>query len=164
MDPSLEARIARLPTCTVATLREEYLSLFGEPTASRHKTWLVRRIAWRMQADAEGGLSERALCRAAELANDAEIRVTPPRLSRTTSTGQTKIVPLTVTPVTTLMPGMSLRREWKGQPRVVTVLSHGFDYNGTVYGSLSAVARAITGTRWNGHVFFGLKKQREPAA
>ena len=66
---------------TVAQLRDHYHTTFGEPTASRHKTWLVRRIAWRLQADDEGGLSERTLRRAAELAQDSEIRVTAPRES-----------------------------------------------------------------------------------
>jgi hypothetical protein len=79
MTPATDARISRLPSLTVAQLRDTYHSTFGEPTASRHKTWLVRRIAWRLQADDEGGLSERALVRASELAKDSEIRVTAPR-------------------------------------------------------------------------------------
>jgi len=63
MTPSTAAKAARLPNMTVAQLRDYYHATFGEPTASRHKTWLVRRIAWRLQADDEGGLSERALAR-----------------------------------------------------------------------------------------------------
>ncbi|MBP9024742.1 MAG: DUF2924 domain-containing protein [Phycisphaerae bacterium] len=53
--------------------------MFGEPSRSRHRRYLIHRIAWRLQADAEGGLTDRALQRAAELANDPDVRVTPPR-------------------------------------------------------------------------------------
>src|ERR1700694_2236373 len=63
---------------TVKELRQRYLEVFGEETAAQNKVWLVRRIAWRLQSLAEGGLSERAQRRAPELANDADIRMTPP--------------------------------------------------------------------------------------
>jgi hypothetical protein len=147
---------------TVAQLRDRYISVFGEPTASRHKTWLVRRIAWRLQADDEGGLSERALARAAELAKDSEIRVTAPRqlvADAIAEQPRTKTVAMPQIRDAGLAPGTLLRREWRGKPVVATVLAAGFDYEGTTYRSLSAVATAITGTKWNGHAFFGLKKQ-----
>lgn len=157
MIPSTAAKVARLTTMTVTQLRDHYHLTFGEPTASRHKTWLVRRIAWRLQADDEGGLSERALVRASELAKDAEIRVTAPRMSALADVARTKHLPLPSQRDAGLAPGTHLRREWRGRQLVVTVLPDGFDHDGTVYRSLSAVARAITGTQWNGHVFFGLK-------
>src|ERR1700676_1781803 len=59
-------------------LRARYAETFGEPTNANNKTWLVKRIAWRLQAQAEGDLSERARRRAAELANDADLRLSPP--------------------------------------------------------------------------------------
>ena len=62
-----------------------------------------------------------------------------------------------------LVPGTQLRRDWKGHQAVVTVLHDGFDYDGQVYRSLSAVAKAITGTKWNGHAFFGLKQRSDAA-
>ena len=157
MTPSTAAKAARLPNMTVAQLRDYYHATFGEPTASRHKTWLVRRIAWRLQADDEGGLSERALARAAELAKDADIRVTAPRIAAPVDPARTKHLVLPSQRDAGLAPGTHLRREWQGRQLVVTVLPDGFDHDGTVYRSLSAVARAITGTQWNGHVFFGLK-------
>lgn len=163
MQPTTIAAIARLPTMTVAQLRDHYHATFGEPTASRHKTWLVRRIAWRLQANDEGGLSERALKRAAELAQDAEIRVTAPRTTVVVDPARTKQIALPLHHDAGLAPGTVFRRAWRGVEMVVTVLPTGFDWNGTVYRSLSAVARAITGTRWNGHVFFGLKTQKDVA-
>jgi hypothetical protein len=79
MDSVTAAEIAKLDTMTVSKLVEKFESLVGEKCRSRNKRYLVRRIAWRLQANAEGGLSERVLKRAAELALDSEVRVTPPR-------------------------------------------------------------------------------------
>ncbi len=161
MKPSTEARVADLPAMTVSQLRDEYRTLFGEPTASRHKTWLVRRIAWRLQADDEGGLSDRALARAAELAKDSEIRLTAPKsapVEAIIDQPRTKVVALPRIRDAGLAPGTRLHREWQGKTIVVTVLPDGFDHEGRIYRSLSAVANDITGGKWNGHVFFGLKK------
>jgi len=163
MQSSTTAAVARLPTMTVAQLRDRYHATFGEPTASRHKTWLVRRIAWRLQANDEGGLSERALRRAAELAQDAEIRVTAPRSPCIADPARTKHLTLPSQRDAGLAPGTLLRREWRGKEIVVTVLPDGFDYDGEIFRSLSAVARAITGTQWNGHLFFGLKARKGAA-
>lgn len=79
MDSVTAAEIAKLDTMTVSKLVEKFELLVGEKCRSRNKRYLIRRIAWRLQANAEGGLSERALKRAAELALDSEVRVTPPR-------------------------------------------------------------------------------------
>lgn len=159
MKPETIAAVERLPTLTVNQLRDEYVRTFGEPTASRHKTWLVRRIAWKMQANDEGGLSERALARAAELARGADIRLTAPRCPKIEAPERTRTRALPGFAGAVLAPGTVLRRDWQGRPITVTVLSNGFECQGTIYRSLSAVATTITGTRWNGHVFFGLKKQ-----
>src|SRR5262249_19373471 len=83
MDLNLGQQLAALARMTVSELRTRYACVFGEPTAARHKTWLIRRIAWRLQARAEGDLSERARRRAAELANDADLRLLPPRHVKT---------------------------------------------------------------------------------
>ena len=71
---NLADEIAALARRTVPELRERYAALFGEGTTAKHKTWLVKRIAWRLQAVAEGELSERARQRALQLANDADLR------------------------------------------------------------------------------------------
>src|SRR5882724_3919363 len=75
------ASIAALQRLTMQVLRVRYTELFGETTAAKNRIWLLRRVAWRVQSLAEGGLSERARQRAAELANDADLRITVPRVN-----------------------------------------------------------------------------------
>lgn len=144
---------------TVDQLRTKYAEVFGEPCRSRHKHWLIKRIAWRMQANEEGDLSERARKRAAELANDADLRMMPPREPKITKGAEqrTKTVPAKVRPATTLLPGTVLTRKYKGQTVRVTVLADGFECHGQRYKSLTAIAKAVTGKHWNGHHFFGLR-------
>src|SRR5437870_11389630 len=76
------ASIAGLQRLTMQELRVRYAELFGETTSAKNRTWLLRRVAWRLQSLAEGDLSERARQRAAELANDADLRTTVPRAER----------------------------------------------------------------------------------
>jgi hypothetical protein len=146
--------VATLERLSVAQLRQRFAELFGEATAASNRAWLVKRIAWRMQALAEGDLSERARRRAAELARDADLRLNPPRSQTTTATPP---VPESVpTPVDHRLPppGTILTRPYKGQLVQVQVLTEGFAYDGRVYPSLSAVAKAITGSHCNGFHFF----------
>src|SRR5207247_6148843 len=74
------ATISGLQRLTTQELRVRYAELFGETTSVKNRTWLLRRVAWRLQSLAEGDLSERARQRAAELANDADLRTTVPRV------------------------------------------------------------------------------------
>src|SRR5262249_53595992 len=76
---NLADEIAALGRQTVPELRQRYAALFGEATTAKHKAWLVKRIAWRLQAVGEGELSERARQRALQLANDADLRLSPPK-------------------------------------------------------------------------------------
>ncbi len=78
MAHSLGKELAALRRMTVRELRQKYELLFGEACRSHHKEWLIKRIAWRLQANEEGDLSERARRRAEELANDADLRLKPP--------------------------------------------------------------------------------------
>src|SRR5262249_21239247 len=78
MPPDLAAEIAALPRLRVSELRVKFAAVFGEPTPSHNKVWLIKRIAWRLQAQAEGDLSERARRRAAELIADADLRLSAP--------------------------------------------------------------------------------------
>lgn len=82
MSHLMTREIAVLSTLGVKQLQERYADLFGEPTNCHNKAWLVKRIAWRMQVRSEGGLSDRARQRAAELADDAHLRLGPPKQSR----------------------------------------------------------------------------------
>src|SRR5579859_8234684 len=92
MELNVAKEVAALQRMTVTQLREKYAKVFGEATATGNRTWLIRRIAWRLQALAEGDLSERAKARAAELARDADLRVIPPREKTTPApaTGATR--------------------------------------------------------------------------
>ncbi len=157
--------IALLQQMSVKELRQRFAELFGEATRAGNRTWLVKRLAWRLQALAEGDLSERARRRAVELARDADLRLTPPH-SRTTAA--TPPEPVNVpTPVDPRLPppGTILTRPYKGQLVQVQVLTEGFAYGGRVYPSLSAVAKAITGSHCNGYWFFRntLHHQKETA-
>jgi hypothetical protein len=144
--------VAAMQRMTTGELAEKYAEVFGESTRSRHRQYLIKRIAWRMQANAEGGLSERARRRAAELANDADLRVSAPRKE---NNGRTSKTVRARTPAT-VMPGTVLEREYKGKVLHVVVRANGFEHEGKVYKSLSAVANDITGSHVNGFRFFQL--------
>ncbi len=126
-------------------VRERYAKVFGEKPRSRHKTYLIRRIAWRLQAIEEGGLSERARRRAEELANEADVRVTPPRTSPISRSPRLSpaILPIPSSDSRLPSPGTVIVRRYKGQPIRVLVLSDGLEFNGNRYKSLSAVAKCI---------------------
>ena len=155
---NLDQELAALPRLTLADLRYRYAQVFGETTRVGNKAWLVKRIAWRLQALAEGDLSERARRRAAELAHDADLRLSPPRPRST--------VPVAAPDRPARLPGKRndrlppagtiLTRLYKGTTVHVRVLEQGFVYEGTIYPSLSAVAKAITGSHCSGHLFFHL--------
>ena len=150
--------VAALRRLTVKELRGRYVEVFGEATRSGNKDWLVKRIAWRMQANAEGGLTERARRRAEELANDADLRMRqPPAMpapSPAYTTHKTKVD--FGARAGALMPGTILTRPYKGRTVAVTVRYDGFEFEGEVYRTLSAVAKAVTGSHWSGNLFFGL--------
>jgi len=157
---NLAKELAIMERMTPRELQEKYAQVFGEQPRSRNRQWLVKRIAWRLQANEEGDLSERARRRAMELANDADLRVTAPRQPKNgDGAGHTKTVRTRVSASTRLpLPGTVLTREYKGRLLQVKVLTDGFEYEGEIYRSLTAVAEAITGSRWNGCHFFGLRK------
>lgn len=157
---NVEKELAALERMTVDGLRTKFAEVFSEPTRSRHKQYLVKRIIWRMQANEEGGLSERALRRAMELANDADLRLTAPRQREPERTGAVTAPTSLVRKPTQLMPGTMLKRPYKGRSLHVSVLADGFEFEGERYRSLTAVAKAATGKHWNGFHFFGLREKR----
>ena len=162
MDHDWQTELAALTHMGVSALRGKYAELFGEPTRTGNKTWLVRRIAWRLQALAEGDLSERARRRAEELARDADLRLTAPRaridISPAASDGSKRTLKLRAD-ARVPPPGTVLTRSYKGQTLRVQVLAHGFLYAGHTYPSLSAVAKAVTGSHCNGYLFFRLTRK-----
>ncbi|QYK49195.1 MAG: DUF2924 domain-containing protein [Phycisphaeraceae bacterium] len=156
----IHATVQTLGRLTVPELKQRYAEVFGEPTRTSHKQYLIKRIVWRMQALREGALSDRARRRAIELADDAEIRLTAPRAS---APGPGTVITAAFDagrPATFPKPGSVIRREYKGKAIVVRVLPRGFEYEGEVYRSLTAIAQKVTGAHWNGVSFFGLPSAR----
>ena len=155
MHVNVAKELAALEAMTVNELRAKYAQVFGEDTRVGNKIWLVKRIIWRLQALAEGDLSERARRRAAELAQDADLRLSSPRQKQITSASVQKNGKASA-PTNGYMPlpGTILTRWYKGQTLQVQVQRHGFEYDGHVYKSLSAVAKAITGSHTSGFLFF----------
>ena len=152
---NVEKELAALRKLTVDGLRTKYSEVFQEPTRSRHKEYLIKRIIWRLQANLEGGLSERALARARELANQADLRVVAPRKIEAAP----EVVRMPVaSPADRRLPapGTVITRAYKGRELRVHVLGEGFEYEGERYKTLSAVAKNITGQHLNGFLFFRL--------
>ena len=161
LETTVRKEIEALRKMTVSQLRQNHAEVFGEETRGHHKQFLFRRIAWRIQALAEGGLSERASRRALEIANDADLRVRAPKTAfqqdvdfSPDGTVQRRL-PSQADPRLPAV-GEEIARDYKGRSIVVKVREGGFEYDGRIYKSLSAVAREVTGTKWNGFLFFGL--------
>ena len=172
MDTAVLMEVEKLRRASLAALREKYREVFQEETRSGHREHLFRRIAWRLQAMAEGDLSDRARKRAQQIAQDGDLRTIAPRgfftvegeQVRTTRGARNRREQDSRLP----LPGTLLSRKWKGRTLLVEALAKGFRFENRHYSSLSAIAVAVTGTRWNGLAFFGLtqaaaEKQKERA-
>jgi hypothetical protein len=143
---ALDIEIARLRDLDVSDLRSRWHAVWGRP-APRHLPGhlLFRVLAYRVQADRWGDLS-------AESKRLLDASGTPEQAGRSAVDGSRQRPEL--------RPGTVLGREWNGRMHRVAVLAEGFVWNGETYPSLSKVALAITGTRWNGPKFFGLRDWR----
>jgi len=150
---SVAEQLSALAEMTVAELKTKFEEVFGEPSRSSNKDYLRKKIAWRIQELAEGGLSERAKQRIEELAADA-----PARFRHTADPAQLASDHPQNPRLPT--PGSVITKEHKGVTHEVKVLEDAFEYQGKTYRSLSKIAREITGTSWNGFLFFGLTQQR----
>lgn len=137
------AQLAALKTVPIGDLKAKWRKLFDTEPPPYNRRFLEHRLAYRIQELAYGGLKPETLERLDALADGLE-----GKLSRR---GRVENRPIS---------GTRLVREWKGVEHHVTVRDEDFEYQGRPYKSLSAIARAITGTRWNGHIFFGLKNQK----
>jgi hypothetical protein len=134
-----------LSELSLPELQAQWRALTGAPLKGVRRDLLLRAIAYRLQAQQQGGLSAKAHQRLAQLAKT----YTKDRHA------QPQAIP-------ELRPGCRLFREWQGVMHEVTVLEHGFGHQDRLYKSLSEIARGITGTRWSGPLFFGLKKVSNP--
>jgi hypothetical protein len=148
-DP-IPARLAALKTTPTSGLKKQWRELFESEPPPFNRHYLESRLAYRIQELAYGGLKAETIRRLERLGEELD---GGDRRKRTVRADRDR-------PIT----GMRLLREWQGVEQIVTVTADGFEWQGRPYKSLSAIARAITGTRWNGWVFFGLKNHKGRAA
>ena len=141
-------RLAALKTTPLPRLKAQWRDLFGSEPPGYNRRFLESRLAYRIQELAYGGLKPETIKRLEALGEQfADRNITRRRIRH-------DAMPIA---------GTRLVREWQGLEHTVTVLTDGYEWQGRPYRSLSAIARAITGTRWNGLVFFGLKSRRGAA-
>ena len=145
--PELVAELDRITRMALPELRTYWAMRWGDPPAYRARDHLLRALSYRLQAEAQGGLSSRLKREVADLG----ARFTMDRGFNPTA-------------AIVLKPGSSLVREWGGKRHEVAVVVDGYVYDGERFTSLSRVAFRITGTKWNGLVFFGVKARSSPAA
>ena len=143
------ARLAALKAMSVNELKTEWQAMFDAPAPNNSRTFLESRLAYRIQELTYGGPDKQTRRLLDLLADEVE-----GTLTRKAQIADPR------NPVV----GTKLIREWDGVAHTVTVLKDGFDWGGQRYKSLSAVARAITGTRWNGYRFFGLRERKRGEA
>ena len=135
-------QLAALATMPVGDLKQKWRDLFEKEPPPYNRRFLEHRLAYRIQELAYGGLKPETVARLEALADGLEGKLSKRRRVENRPVAGTRLL-----------------REWKGVEHTVTVRDGDFEYQGRPYQSLSAIARVITGTRWNGLVFFGLKKQ-----
>jgi len=147
----LQHELAALEAMTVAELAAKHRELFGTPTRSRNRQYLINHLAWRMQERETGSLSPLALERIAQLAPEAPARWQEPLPKRDPSPASAapRAPDPRVPPV-----GTTITRIYEGIVHRVKVLERGFEFEGSLHRSLSGIARQITGRSWNGYVFF----------
>ncbi len=146
---SIVRQIADLETLPAARLEDRWRALFGTDPPACQRRFLVKRLAYRLQELAYGGLSEAARTRMEEIAQEAGFDEEASLPGRSRRGAQRK----RALPVA----GTRLVRVWDDRRYEVTVTATGFEFEGRPYRSLSAIANTITGTHWNGRVFFGLR-------
>jgi hypothetical protein len=149
----VQNELKKLSLLTVRELRERYEELFGEPCRSRNRPHLLKRVGWRIQANAEGGgLSDRAVRRIADLGDALPDRwqQKATEKKRAERPRDPRLPP----------PGTVLEKVFGSVVHEVTVLDDGFRYQGEFFDSLSTIANKISGSRWNGFSFFRLEEGR----
>ena len=142
------ARLAALRSASTGELKQQWRSLFGTEPPPHNRAYLQSRLAYRVQELAFGGLKPETLARLEALGEQLDGGNIVLRRIR----GDDKPIA-----------GTRLIRQYQGVEHTVTVLADGYEWEGRPYRSLSAIARAITGTRWNGWAFFGIRNHRGAA-
>lgn len=144
-EKSIPEQIAELREMRVPDLVMRYQEVFGKPPRVKHGDWLWRRIAWKIQEQKYGGLSVVAQRRLDELIAELDLPFGKQGKSVTATIGPPK-----------LRAGTMLCRQWRGREVRTTAVEGGWEHEGTVYKTLTAVAQAVTGTHTSGPRFFGV--------
>ncbi len=148
MSTGTSTHIAELQQLPMRDLQQRWRDLIGADPPRYNRGFLIRRLAYRLQELAYGGLSQAARARMDELLAEAGCdELGSPQVKKQLARGRREM------PIA----GTRLIREWNGQPHEVTAVPGGFAYRGRRYRSLTAVAELITGTHWNGPAFFGVR-------
>jgi len=146
----MSERILALQQMTTAELRSTWRRLLGEEPRSSNRGWLRKRLAWAIQVKEFGGLSEMAKGRIEELTPEAQIWM---------PLGRTALAGLMGSQSSEAAPRV-LVRTYRGRSLTVTVREDGFEFEGEIYASLTAVAKTITGSHVSGPRFFGTRRKR----
>ncbi len=151
MKEDILSRILALKTASLLELQKEYSALYdGKKAPSNNETYLWQKIAYRIQELEYGGLPEDAKNKAKELAKEYDpINNKTLRLNGTNKRCVLRDRRLPI-------PGTVISKEYKGIDIQVKMLDKGFEYNGKVYKSLTAIAKEVTGSHWNGYLFFNI--------
>ncbi|MDF7824368.1 DUF2924 domain-containing protein [Pontiellaceae bacterium B12227] len=146
-----------LATLSARELRERFATCYGHTPTTRNRAHLIKKILWAAQRDVFGDISDAARKKALAIADDRDVKGRFPNVQRPPE-NKNQTATIAYRPDSKLLPGTVLHRNYKGEDIRVLVLENGFEWNDQRFKSISAVARAVTGTRWNGKLFFGLKK------
>jgi len=163
MTLNINKEVVRMKRMSTGELREQFESVCGESPRSHNRDWLVKKIAWRMQANEEGGLPERVRQRALAMADDSDLRKRPPQAFVEQIEAACEVITIVDPGRDPRLPpsGDTLQRTYKGQSLIVNVRDNDFEFNGEIYATLSAVAKAISGSHVNGFTFFKLNAKKE---
>ncbi len=162
METTMLRELQRIQRLSVGELQAEWSKLYGgEPCRSRNRTYLVKRLCWRVQELAHGGLSDGARARIDQLAPDPFTRSRTPREALdAAAANKAKPAPGPKRDPRLPAPGTLITRTYRGRELHLLVLDDGFELGGQHYRSLSEAARAVTGSKWNGRLFWGLTQRR----
>ena len=152
---TIASKVKALQGMSVEALRSEYRKLYGEETTAINKDFLLKKVAWRIQELEYGGVGEDVKEKALGIVESLQL---PGRIPTSKPQRKNKpVVPGKAKKDNRLpMPGAVITKEYKGTTVRVEVLEDGFEYDGCKFKSLSAIAKAVTGSHWNGYKFFSL--------
>ncbi|MBI5725837.1 MAG: DUF2924 domain-containing protein [Planctomycetes bacterium] len=149
MDKTVLRQLAELQDMPFAALKERWRSLYGTEPPAYKREHIIRRLAYRIQELAFGGLPDQTKAELERIAEEDECQRKDNRAQRGKSKG------------TRPLPGTRIVRDWNGQRHEITAVEGGFEYKGRKYKSLSGIAKVITGAHWSGPQFFGLRTTKQ---